>query len=185
MALYIDFAAAEERLFTYTERLLYPEERLFTPAGHSTTTPVRWLFYPVSQWEVQMCHSSLSTEIEAAQKSGLGFSSLYNAYADLTYTVAGQYYFDVYEGKTLYEVSWYLFNKESELKYNVYLVKGSSKWLIAKDVLSDPAQGSAGYFAEYNAANYTHMRLEYSAGGAITADIPLVESKSKLNVVTN
>jgi hypothetical protein len=144
----------------------------YLPFGQSGDGGVYNLFYPVQQWEIDVCSNGLTSEFKSKSAGGDTYYQGYaNIYAPITSTLnAAKIIYD--ENETLYEVSWYIQPKSSELKYSLYFLTASNtkKYLPKpgggemKDVTSDPAQGDAGYYAEYLTEKYVRIVLDYGSG---------------------
>ncbi|HIH32468.1 TPA: hypothetical protein HA235_07225 [Candidatus Woesearchaeota archaeon] len=144
--------------------------------GKSYTDKIPGMFYTIEPWELEVCSSRLTSEIKTPAATVYTGTSTdqSNLYAPITATLNAE---KSYSGNlTLVEISWYVQPKNTEITYSIYLKKGTSKFYIPnyKNVIADPTQGDAGYYAEYSEINYTDAYIAYSNGDVILS-IPIGE----------
>lgn len=142
------------------------------------------LFYPISQWEFDICTAGVTSDLTAqGLDSQLGDSTdIKDLYGPITAAINAKKYVYQVNGTsmTLYEISWYVQPRPNtgEIKYSVYMKTNTGDKFYPqglKDLISDPAQGATGDFISYlNESGYVEAGIE-SAGNVVFSN----------NIVTN
>lgn len=123
--------------------------------------------YTLKGWELNVCSQHVTGD--SSYKPPTGFSGastdLSKIYDDVATIEAYKYNYS--SNETLIEVYWYIQPKTADIKYNVYLLKGSQKMYIDKNMGSDVMQGDTGFAADYFNSDYSYAVMEYNTGQEI------------------
>jgi hypothetical protein len=143
------------------------------------------VFYPVAQWEIDVCVSKVTSDLQVGNVAGqLGDSTdLKDIYGPVTAAINAQKYsYKINESaKTLYQVGYYIQPRIGypSIKYSIYLVGPSAKKYYPPQYANqtaDPMQGATGNFIQYlNSTEYNRAGIE-SAGGVVIFENKIVEN---------
>lgn len=123
--------------------------------------------YTLKGWELNVCSQHVTGDTSYKPPNGFSGTStdLSKIYDDVATIEAYKYNYSVNE--TLIEVYWYIQPKNTDIKYNVYLLKGTQKMYIDKNLDSDVMQGDTGFIADYFPNDYAYAVMEYNTGQEI------------------
>jgi hypothetical protein len=138
------------------------------------------IFYPISQWEFDVCSSKVTDDLSSSSFAGqMGDSmDIKDLYGPITAAINGKKV--IYQvnnsQQTLYEISWYVQPKPytQDIKYSIYLMSDNGQKYYPnslKGLTADPAQGATGDYTAYlEESGYTEVGIE-SSGNVVFKNV--------------
>lgn len=115
--------------------------------------PQGW--YPVAQWEVDVCSYGLSTDVDREQGTVYGSNDQNLLFDDAaTLQALKEWNYNEY----IYQIGWFFQPLNGDVEYTVEVYSTSWEELVRETTNS---KGSQGYSVWNTTANYTKARLSY------------------------
>jgi hypothetical protein len=182
------FAADISKINTNWDNFGQPiSNSLMTALGGSAKGAklVEGLFYPVKEWEMEVCIAGVTSDLGAQASSGtFGASTDVSLiYGPLTATITAQKY-SYSKNESLYEIGWYVQPRDAEVSYSIYLMtKNKKKYYIIENLPADTAQGDSGFYAEYLDKEFITAYLVQTSAcrGKVCIEKPILDTPIIIN----
>ncbi|MGV8171421.1 MAG: hypothetical protein ACP5OA_01880 [Candidatus Woesearchaeota archaeon] len=130
-------------------------------ASLSDRNTVLMNFYPVEDWEVEVCTRDVSSMTDRSETNyGQEYSLLYNGMA---IAVAGTKYKYTYVNDTIYNIEWYVMPEDKDITYSVYLNTSAGQvFYISQNAEAKVRTGSGASFSNTYAIDYKYVGVIYT-----------------------
>ncbi len=134
------------------------------------------LFYPVEDWEVEVCSRDL-TSSTADHKKSATLGNFDMRFSSTTVALMASKYSYVISNDVVYNLEWYVQSIDKQVVYSVYLINSTNKFNIPgyKDVTLEPMSNSEKVFSNTYLSNYTKLLIEYH--DVDSSDIKTIETE--------
>jgi hypothetical protein len=130
-------------------------------------------FYPVEQWEIEVCTRDI-TSMMGNNENGYAHAPSTNLlYEGIAVAISASRYDYKFMNTTLYNIEWYVLPDDRKITYSIYLkTAGGVKFYIPNyiNILAEPREASSSYIPEYYEKNYTYVGIDYIINNSVKTE---------------
>jgi hypothetical protein len=128
----------------------------------SDRTFVQLNFYPVEDWELEVCTRDISMN-NRPKNNVEQANSMQLWYTGTAIALAGTKHKYTATNDTLYTLEWYVVPESKAITYSVYLNNSLGKPVyISRNIEAEPRIGSGDSFSDYYTTDYTYLGIIYT-----------------------